>query len=174
MLPVVLDKKVNKTLALLEKKKYSGSFSQNTQIIPGVRILLDPDDTNDAHYKSPVGRLLEISNKTTQNGRYFALHIELSPMDISDLSLFGFICKSTAAEQSIMQVCLRSHLQNRVIDSFFDKQVVCIPEECTHMDVIDVTHRNNVPATVIWRELVLLLPNDSFEIAVNDLRVFAI
>jgi len=173
-LSVGLDDKVNKTLALLRKERKAGSFSQDTQIIPGVKILSDPDDTNDAHYKSPVGRLLEISNQTIRSGKYFAVHIELSPKDISNLSLFGFICKSTAAVQSTMRVCLRSHLQDRVIDSFFDKQVVCIPDESIHMDVIDVTRRNNVPATAKWRELVLLLPNDSFEIAINDLRIFAI
>jgi len=169
------DGQANYSLGVLREKAAHGPLGTSTKFIEGFSFQADPLLKMGGDYRSPVGRLLDISAKPASDaGSWCALHLSLPARDLSEDSLIGFVARIAAPEIAVARVSLRSQTSEGFVDSFFDKHMLFRPEDSTHMDVMQAHFSAEVPARADWRELVVFLPVQAFDISFLDLRVFVI
>jgi hypothetical protein len=164
----------NSLLAQLREGQSEGEIGNEVDFLPGVILRADPALGISGRYSSPAGRLLDLEVSCAEAGDWFALHVNLPAHDLGECGVIGFACRGSAATVEVIRPCLRSGTANGFVDCFFDKHVLMQPEERTHLDALAVHHREALPVTAPWRELVLFLPTKGFRLSLGDLRVFAV
>lgn len=169
------DGEANHRLALLRQQDSHGTLSENTEFMPGFFLNADPALALRGQYRSPKDHLLEFSAQTDAAARgWVGLHLNWPLHSLRDLGVIGFAARGHAAEMTLMRICLRSGTEEGFTDCFFDKHILLRPEEASHVDALSWRQRDEIPEQALWRELVLFLPSHGFELALTDLRVFAV
>lgn len=166
---------VNYRLAIYRNDEAEGEIGNVTEIGAGLTLRADPALQMSGRYASPRGRLLEIDATANATGHWLGLHIPVTAADLADHGVFGFACRGSAPEFTVIRACLRSG--RRVAgyrDCFFDKHILLHPTEASHVDAISLQTRDEVPQKAPWRELILFLPPDSVRLSLSDLRVFLV
>jgi len=105
---------------------------------------------------------------------WLALHLSVGGIDLRDAAVFGVVCKSRAPEATTFQFCLRSPTADGFRDAFLPKHVVSYAQTSTHIDLLKLDSREDVPAQAKWRDLVLFFSTQSAAIELIDLRVFVV
>ena len=72
------------------------------------------------------------------------------------------------------RVCLRSGGESGHRDVFFKKTVVSYPRTALHLDVLDLDETPEIPATAVWREIVIFFQRETSEINLRDFRLMMI
>lgn len=168
------DGQANHTLSLLRASDAQGPLSADTKLVPGLWLNADPALGLGGSFSSPAGRLLEISATTANPGNWIGLHATLPVDDLSGVGVIGFAARIAAPDTHIVRACIRSGTENGFEDCFFDKHLLFRPEEASHLDAIAVGRRLDLPDRAPWRELILFLPTQSFDLSLIDLRVFVV
>lgn len=144
------------------------------EFTPGFFLHSDPKLGLSGAYSSSPGRLLDLEVQTTGPGDWAALHQALPLPDLTSLSYIGFLCRITAPEIHMLRVCLRSGLEGGgFTDQFFDKHILTADRPFSHMDALYLDACPELPVTAPWRELVLFLPCQPFQISLQHLHAFA-
>jgi len=169
------DGQANHTLAVLRDDTREGKLTSDLEFLPGFALHADPEMALSGSYKSPKGRLLEIDAKAGSNqGNWFGLHLSIPVHDLGDKGVLGFVARLSAPDITVARACLRSGTEDGFQDCFFDKHLLFRPDEASHMDVLQVQMRDQLPQHAPWRELILFLPTGDFRLSLADLRVFAV
>jgi len=168
------DAQINHALSVLRNGVTEGQMGNEVQLLPGVALHADPALQIGGHYTSPEGRVLEIGATTEAEGGWVALHLSLAGGDYSPYGFIGFACRISAPTPITVQPCLRSGTEDGFIDCFYNKHVLAMPEEASHLDVLPVQNYPNLPLRAPWRELIFFLPTHSFRWSLLDLRVFVV
>lgn len=168
------DAQINHTLAVLRDGVTEGHMGNEVQLLPGVMLHADPALQVGGRYASPEGRLLEMDVTAGAEGGWLALHLSLAGRDYSDYGFVGLACRIAAPEPITVQPCLRSGTKKGFVDCFYDKHVLAMPEEASHLDALSIHNRPNVPLQAPWRELILFMPTHSFRWSLLDLRIFVV
>ena len=148
-------------------------------LAPGLSLHSDPELELAGHYRSPPGRLLELEATPGASGRWFALHLDLPPLALQDLSYFGLVCRSSAPTPFFMRACLRSGLHSGPTDegfrdSFLDKHILPAERAESHVDALYLDSDPELPLTAPWRQLVLFFPCTSFKLNLMHLHPFVL
>ena len=165
---------VNRTLNILRTDTQSGALGDVLEFLPGLALHTDPQMNIHGSYASPIGRLLEIKASMDAPGEWCALHISLPVSDLTHYGIVGFSARFSAGSTDVIRACLRSGTGDNFQDRFFDKHLLLRPEEASHLDALFVHHIDGVPIKSDWRELILFLPVQNFELSLIDLRVFVV
>ena len=169
------DGQANHTLALLRGEDRDGSLSSEMVFVPGLRLHADPVLEASGTWRSPKGRLLEFNlTSGSGHGGWCGLHVTVPATDLERTGVLGFAARIAAPEMHVARACLRSGTPDGFVDCFFDKHLLFHPEEASHLDALPVHHRDNIPPSAPWREIVIFLPTTSFRLSVTDLRVFVV
>jgi hypothetical protein len=148
-------------------------WSPETGIAPALHLVLDPDAVFDGHWSSPRGRLLDLEGEMRHPARWFALHVPLDALDLSDRAILGFAARLSAPQTLPIRACLRSGRPGGFSDCFFDKPVLPSSDAGLHLDVLDMA-RHDISDDAPWRDLVLFLPTRAFRLSLHDLRLFVV
>lgn len=169
------DGDLNHKLAILRGGTSSGRLATTADIAPGVKLFSDPVLELQGEYRSPAGALLELDVKAKpQNGAWAGLHFLLGAADMQDAGVIGFAARIAAPETLMLKACVRSGTPEGFVDCLFDKHLLFRAEEASHVDALPIGRRENLPRTAPWRELILFLPLEDFELSLLDLRVFIV
>ncbi|MBE1291339.1 MAG: hypothetical protein GJ677_02505 [Rhodobacteraceae bacterium] len=168
------DGHTNHNLSVLRGKKRKGALANDMKIISGISFHADPALGLSGSYTSPPGRMLELEAHMQGAGEWVGLHFEFPARDISGAGVMGFAARISAAETCVVQTCLRSMTEDGFQDCFFDKHLLLRPEESSHLDALQIGYRDSLPLHAKWRELILFLPTESFNLALIDLRLFLV
>lgn len=168
------DAQINHALAVLRGGATEGEMADEVRLMPGVFLRADPALQVGGRYTSPEGRLLEMDVTAGAGGGWLALHLSLGGRDYSNYGFVGLACRVAAPEPITVQPCLRSGTEEGFVDCFYDKHVLAMPEEASHLDALSIHNRPNLPLHAPWRELILFMPTHSFRCSLHDLRVFVV
>lgn len=168
------DGEANHKLAVLRAKKREGKLADVVRLLPGVEMHCDPALKVEGTYRSPAGRLLEIDARMRGEGSWIGLHLSLPARNLAGMGVLGFAARASAVETLVLSACIRSGTDDGFQDCFFDKHLLLRPEEASHLDALPVGYRDELPQKARWRELILFLPKTDFQLALIDLRVFAV
>lgn len=168
------DGQANHTLDVWRQQTSEGTLNAHLEFLPGLNMHLDPEMDLQGTFRSPKGRLFEFEAQTAKPGRWVGLHVALPAHDLHHVGIVGFGARINAGSVYVARACLRSSTPDGFVDCFFDKHLLFRPEEASHIDAISVAHRDNVPIQATWRELILFLPTESFQLSVIDLRLFVV
>lgn len=166
---------VNYRLTIYRNAEAEGKIANVTRLGAGLTLRADPALGMTGRYVSPRGRLLEVDATAGAPGHWFGLHIPVTVADLAGLGVFGFACRGSAPELTVIRACLRSGQREAGFrDCFFDKHILLHPAEASHVDAILLQTRDEVPQKAPWRELILFLPPESVRLSLSDLRVFLV
>lgn len=169
------DGQANHTLSVLRGGKFEGALASDVSFLPGLKLNADPALELSGRYHSPAGRLLEIDAKTGPNpGGWVGLHLDIPAEDLSNAGVLGFAARFAAPEITVARVCLRSGTKGGFEDCFFDKHLLLRSEEASHVDALPIHSREGLPLRAPWRELVIFLPTQTFQMSLIDLRAFIV
>lgn len=168
------DAQINHALAVLRDAVTEGEIRGETWLLPGVVVRADPALKPGGRFTSPEGRLMDLDVSVGGEGAWMALHLSLGRRDYTPYGFVGFACRAAAPEPITMQPCLRSGTEDGFVDCFYDKHVLAMPEEASHLDALSVQNRPNLPLQAPWRELILFLPTHNFRLSLLDLRIFVV
>lgn len=163
---------VNHLTSLLRVTPGTGVLAEGARLAPGAFLSVDPEGQLTGQFKTGAGTVLDLSYEVQKPPRWLALHLELGALPLLDKAVFGIVCKSRAPQAATFRLCLRSAVQGGFVDAFFDKHVVAYADQSTHVDLLRLGARNDVPAEAPWRDLILFFQTRSAQIHLNDLRVF--
>ena len=169
------DAEANQLIRILKAQNPGGDIPCETPIAPGVRLSFDPAARFRGHLRPEVEGVLSFRVEQIEGSGWFALHVMLGGVDLSDFSVIGFVCKSDAPSALALKTCIRSGNEAGFIDCFFDKHVVAYGETSTHLDVIDLSRNPDLPRQAPWRDFVMFFPNDKpIDLTLRDLRFFIV
>lgn len=168
------DGQVNHTLAVLRNELREGALDTHVPLLPGIDLHADPALEMAGHYRSPEGRILEIDAQPAGKGEWAALHIALPARDLGSYGALGFALRGAAPDMRVLRACLRSGTGDGFVDCFFDKHILLRSEDSSHVDALAVQERSYLPNEARWRELILFLPPQTFQLSLVDLRVFLV
>ncbi|MBR9650076.1 hypothetical protein [Thalassovita aquimarina] len=168
------DAQINHALSVLRNGTAEGGIGNETRLLPGVVLRADPELKAGGRYTSPEGRLLDLDVTTAGAGSWLALHLSLGGGEYAPGSFVGFACRVAAPEPITVQPCLRSGTEDGFVDRFYNKHILAMPEEASHLDALPLQNQPDLPLHAPWRELILFLPTHSFRWSLHDLRVFVI
>lgn len=168
------DAQANHALSLLRDSALDVPLENETPLAPGINLFADPALQISGRVRSPQGRLLEIDATMGAPGGWFGLHIGLGAPDLTHRGIVGIASRGTSAQMQVLRAALRSGESDGFVDCFFDKHILTSPEGASHLDAIPLAERDTVPAKAPWRELVLFLPTQSFQLSLQDLRLFIV
>lgn len=169
------DANLNYALQILRQGQAAGAVSDDTEIQPGISLHADPDLRVGGEWRSPSGRLLELEVTADGSGQWIGLHLDMGPLDLSEVGILGLACRSTAPSIEALNICIRSgRAEGGFIDCFFPKRLLSHPEPSSHLDALQVSTQKNLPVIAPWRQLVLFLPRHAFRWDLQDLRLFAV
>lgn len=169
-----LDAEVNHKLAVLRHEGGSGALQDAVSPGTGCFFSIDPEAEVIGSYRAGNGCLLDLKYEVRKAPRWMALHISVGGIDLTDASVIGLICKSTAEQAVTIRPALRSARPGGFFDAFLPKHVVAFSAPSTHIDILKLQGRADVPATAEWRELVLFFEPKSSAVTLRDLRVFIV
>ncbi len=170
------DAQVNHTIAMLRGTESSGALAEVSVLAPDRLAFLSWDSAGRATgtFKTGAGKVLELAYEVLKTPRWVSLHLQLGAIDFGDAAVFGIVCKSRAAQAATIRPCLRSASTTGFEDAFFDKHVVSFSEASTHVDLLRLAGRSDVPTKAPWRELILFFQTSSASFEIQDLRVFVV
>ena len=168
------DRQANQTLAALRASRDSGPLTGETVFLPGLTLHADPTLRISGSYTSPTGRLLDITAHMAGDGNWCGLHIALPANDLTQYAMVGFAARFSAGHTQVARACLRSGVEDGFVDHFFDKHLLLRPQEASHLDALSVHHSQNVPLQAPWREVIVFLPTQDFQVSLIDLRIFVV
>jgi len=155
-----------------------GSFDQpiasGDALIPGCFFQVDPAGQQEMHLTSGAGEGLKIRTRVQHPGDWMALHLRLEGLDLSDKQVLGFLCKSQSPQAMTYRACLRSGTETGFHDCFFTKTLVAYDQPSSHLDVLDLSTRPDVPLPATWREFIFFFKPSSFDLELQDLRFFIV
>jgi hypothetical protein len=152
----------------------AGPLDNTVHFAPGIKLFADPSDALIGTWTSPAQRLLEIRTDEDFSGDWLGLHIALDLAPLRDVTFLGFACRTAAATETLVRVCIRSGLEDGFSDQFFSRHILSLPEPLTHTDALYVPATPGLPDAAPWRELVLFLPREQLDWHLHDLRIFAL
>ncbi len=152
--------------------KYNSSVQSGAEIAPGVRLWFDPEGKQKVACRAERGGGLTIKADVTQPGRWLGLHFDLGDCDFSEREMLGLFARSYAARALSWRVCLRSHRPGGFVDHFFEKYGVSYAASSTHIDALEFDPLNGFPARMSKRELILFFHVESFDLTLQDMRLF--
>ena len=167
-----LDAEVNHKLAVL--RSVGGNGALEDAVSPGIGCFfsIDPEGDVSGKYEAGNGNLLDLKYEVRKAPRWMALHVAVGGIDLTDASVFGLICKSRAEAALTLRPALRSARAGGFVDAFLPKHVVAFSAPSTHIDILKLQGREDVPKAAEWRELVLFFGAQSGALTLQDLRVF--
>lgn len=168
------DAQANHALGLLRGNMQDRALEDRMELAPGIMMFADPALGLQGRLHSPEGRLLEIEARMSGPGGWFGLHIGLGGQDLTHHGIVGLVCRVAAPRMQVMRAALRSGVEGGFVDCFFDKHILAPPEGASHLDAIPLAERDTVPPHAPWRELVLFMPVQDFQLGLQDLRVFIV
>jgi hypothetical protein len=88
--------------------------------------------------------------------------------------VIGIVCRSSSMEALTFRCCLRSEAHNGFVDALFPKHVISFGSPSTHIDLLKIFEREDVPLRATWRELIFFFPTKTSRFKIQDLRVFIV
>lgn len=149
--------------------------AETTELAPGLFLNSDPALGISGRWRSPPGRLVELEATAAGHGNWMALHMALPQTELQDLTYVGYVCRAAGPKPWMIRPCLRSGLEGGgFVDTFFGKHILTTERPFTHMDALYLDSSPELPLTAPWRELVLFLPCEDFQIHLHHLYPFAL
>lgn len=163
-------------LARFQSQDRAGALAPDTtELAPGLFLNADPALALSGSWCSPPGRLLELEAAAGGRGDWAALHLSLPLADLQSFTYLGYICRAAGPKPWMIRPCLRSGLEGGgFVDTFFGKHILTTERPFTHMDALYLDSSPELPLTAPWRELVLFLPCEDFQIHLHHLYPFAL
>lgn len=168
------DAQVNHLTSLLRSTAGTGSLVEGAPLAPGAFLSVDQEAKLSGQFKTGEGAVLNLAYEVQKPPRWLAMHLQMGSLPLNETSVFGVVCKSQAPQAATFRICLRSGIAGGFVDAFFDKHVVAYADQSTHVDLLRLESRSDVPAEAPWRELILFFQTRSAQITVRDLRVFIV
>lgn len=168
------DGQANHALAVLRAESREGELGEHVHFLPGIDLRADPALQLAGRYRSPEGRILELSARPGGQGSWCALHLGFPAGSLQPYGVLGFALRGAAPQMQVLRACLRSGTEEGFSDCFFDKHVLLRPEESSHVDALQAAGRPGLPPEAPWRELILFLPSAACDLTLTDLRVFLV
>ncbi len=162
----------NRNLSKLRKGQRHGDLGNSLDVAPSVSLHADPALGLTGRYMSDAGTLLKLDAKVRSDGDWMGLHIHLPVGDLQGQMTLGFACKGSAPSYTMVSPCIRSGTDEGFRDCFFEKHILFHDESTTHIDALAIGHQDDLPLFAKWRQIVLFLPVESFELTLEDFRVF--
>ncbi|MAW08318.1 MAG: hypothetical protein CME61_08580 [Halobacteriovoraceae bacterium] len=169
-----VDADANHALAILRASELDQSAVSDEPIVPGVFLSFDPESGTTGQIRSNANRLLNFTGQAARPARWLSLNIKLGACDLSQSSIFGFVCKTRSDVTMSFNACLRSGLGDGFSDVFFGKRIVSFNQPSTHVDLFKLDERDDIPLKANWRELLLFFPTELEQIDLVDLRLFVV
>ena len=168
------EKRTNHALAMMRERTQEDDLSDQVKISNEIYLNADPSLGLGGRYQSAVGEILSIDARIPSTGYWIGLHIKLSVRDFSDVGLIGFASRGHAPEYTIVNPCIRSGTKDGFVDCFFGKHMLLHGNSAQHVDAISIEDRDDLPDKAPWRELILFLPTQDFQLTLTDLRIFVV
>lgn len=145
-----------------------------TRITEGAFVSVDPEARVSGSYRASRSNMvaLNMSVPRAVQPRWQGLHFVMGGADMSDSAVLGLVVRSKAAAAMNTRVCLRSGRGDQITDTFFDKQIVSFAQPSTHLDILDLSQKIDVPRKADWRDLILFFRPGPVDVELLDLRVF--
>lgn len=164
----------NQALSKLRAGTRDGKLASHVNFGRGIDLRADPALQLGGRYASPRGRILELSAQPAGQGAWCGLHLKLPDGGLQGYGALGFVLRGMAPQMQLLRGCVRSGTSEGFSDCFFDKHVLLRPEESSHADALMLTGGPQLPLQAPWRELILFLPAEAFELTLSDWRVFLV
>ena len=168
------DAQVNHALALLRGLTAEGAVVSGTPLVPGIWFDLDPEGRAEGRYRSRPGELISARLDVGVPGRWLALHLDLGTTRLDTEAVLGFVCRSSASQTITARACLRTGSADGFTDRFFGKRIVSFDRPSTHLDALPLGGDEGSAKDETWRQLVLFFEVRSFDLTLQDLRVFLV
>lgn len=149
------------------------AISSGQALVPGVTFWLDAEQGQQSLHGGPArGGGVNIKTKVEAPGRWMGLHFQLGDHALADLAVLGVYSQQRAARAMTWRMCLRSGTADGFVDHFFDKHTVAYAASATHVGTLELAAQTGLPRGTTWRELILFFHPESFDLTVQDLRLF--
>ncbi|MDJ0820332.1 MAG: hypothetical protein QNJ09_00810 [Paracoccaceae bacterium] len=168
------DGQANQTLTLLRHEQRSGELASDVRFLPGLDLHADPALGLTGHWRTNESEVLSFEATAEGVGGWVGLHLSLPVETMRGRGVVGFAARIRAPEILTTRACLRSGRADGFVDCFFDKHLLFMPEEASHVDALQISQRDTIPEEAPWRELILFLPAESFRLSLLDWRVFVV
>ena len=173
-LSLASDAQVNHLIGVVRSTEAKYSLADELRLAPGAFFSIDPDGKVSGHCAAGGSNVLSVEYSVEHPVKWFGLHFSMGGIDLRDAAVFGVVCKSRSPEATTLRVCLRSPTPDGFVDAFLPKHVVAYGQASTHVDLMKLEGREDVPSQAAWRELILFFPTQSAAIDLIDLRVFVV
>ena len=141
-------------------------------VFPGVHLSIDPESRLEGTLTPGGGRILSLDYTSVKTPRWMALHLSVGPVDMESASIFGVVCRTRMSQTRALRVCLRSPTANGFIDAFLPKHIVTSEQASTHVDLMKLEERDDIPMHAEWRDVILFLPTQSSNIELLNIQIF--
>ena len=147
-----------------------------TTLAEGSFLSVDPEGQVKGSFKSSRKDVVSLKMTAPRSSppRWQALHVVMGAADLTDAAAVGLMARTRAPQALATRVCLRSGRDGQMLDSFLDKQIVSYSEPSTHLDLLDLSRRTEIPRRADWREMILFFRPGPVEIDILDLRLFIV
>lgn len=169
-----LDSEVNYKLAVM--RSYANRGALVDKAAPGLGSFFSIDPVGDVagDFATGDGEMLRLSYTARRRPGWVALHIPIGGVDLGSTTLVGLVCKTQADKAVTFRAALRSATGQGFVDAFLPKTVAAFSKRSTHVDLLKIEGREDVPRQAAWRDLVLFFPVDGAALSIRDARVFIV
>lgn len=168
------DAQANHTLALLRGMALEGDMVSGEELVPGLWFDIDPAAEAEGQYSSREGELISARFNVPKPGQWLGLHVNLGTARLSSRSLVGLVCRSTAPEPVTARICLRTGVGDGFTDRFFTKRMISFDKPSMHLDALQLTGAEGGALEETWRQIIIFFDVRSFEMTIEDLRLFLV
>lgn len=168
------DGRANHAISTLRLTNRTGDLVHNVTFIPGLTLHIAHDLEVSGRWRSEEGVALDLEATLLGDNGWAALHIAMPFESTVPYGMLGFAARTQASTATESRICLRSGVESGFEDTFFEQNLVFLPQETSHLGVLEFHNYTSVPQRAPWRDLIVFLPAHSFSLRLIDFRIFLV
>lgn len=160
-------------LGFLRSSERSGMAENNTEIVPGIYLSWDAEETGlTVEYNSPGWAALTLSYQRSAAPRWFSLNLALAEGLIAEGDVLGLVVEGYSAQSASISLRLRSMIEGETFDSDWSDTINLHPSN----DVAVALRSFAVVDGLVGREgyhtLIMSLPRENGSLTIRNMRLF--
>ena len=160
-------------LGALRAEVSSGAAENNEEIVPGVYLSWDEDETQiDIIYDSPDWASLSLDYTVQGTPRWLSLNLALGEGQFEPGDVIGLVLEGYAAGKLIIPVRLRSSIEGETFDTVCDDTIAIYPNNGVSTVLMTIEYGNSVAGREGYHTLMLGLPAGRAAMTLRNMRVF--
>lgn len=162
-----------KNLGVLRTTVASGAVENNDEIVPGIYLSWDEEDTEIAiAYESPDWAALSLDYTVKGAPRWLSLNLALADGRFEVGDVIGLIVEGYAAESRSITLRLRSKIEDETFDASWEETIDLHPDNGVSAALRTIEPFDGIGGREGYHTLVFGLPAKSGSMTIRAMRVF--